>query len=323
LDGPAQPHDLVPLGQGLARALVGAATPAPALEFSTGAVDMLISASSCRALLRRPARHHPRMRDDAQVCVLRIQVGCRLSSLAQTSSRVNQKSDTLASLLRVALVGAPNVGKSTLFNRLTKVRKHGRRKRRGGRAIVDKRPGVTRDRREDPGRLAELRFSLVDTPGLELLPDQRQVAAVQTLRSQPGSVDFDRRLNSADGDSELWKAVATQTALAVAEAHVVLLCYDAKAGISTLDLAFAHWLLKGQTMRTDGSGSPELMLVANKCEAAETGIGAGAAAINAAVAEGWQAGLGEPVAISAEHGTGMSDLYPVRYSLIPPVQIAG
>ena len=263
------------------------------------------------------------MRDDAQVCVLRIQVGCRLSSLAQTSSRVNQKSDTLASLLRVALVGAPNVGKSTLFNRLTKVRKHGRRKRRGGRAIVDKRPGVTRDRREDPGRLAELRFSLVDTPGLELLPDQRQVAAVQTLRSQPGSVDFDRRLNSADGDSELWKAVATQTALAVAEAHVVLLCYDAKAGISTLDLAFAHWLLKGQTMRTDGSGSPELMLVANKCEAAETGIGAGAAAINAAVAEGWQAGLGEPVAISAEHGTGMSDLYPVRYSLIPPVQIAG
>ena len=39
--------------------------------------------------------------------------------------------------------------------------------------MVDSRPGITRDRREDTGRLAELRFTLIDTPGLELLPDQR------------------------------------------------------------------------------------------------------------------------------------------------------
>ena len=57
----------------------------------------------------------------------------------------------------IAIVGRPNVGKSTLFNRLT-----GRKQ-----AIVDDRPGVTRDRREGQGRLAALEFKLIDTAGLE------------------------------------------------------------------------------------------------------------------------------------------------------------
>ena len=56
-----------------------------------------------------------------------------------------------------AIVGRPNVGKSTLFNRLTGTRH----------AIVDDQPGVTRDRREGDGRLAEMRFRLIDTAGLE------------------------------------------------------------------------------------------------------------------------------------------------------------
>ena len=56
-----------------------------------------------------------------------------------------------------AIVGRPNVGKSTLFNRLTGTRH----------AIVDDQPGVTRDRREGEGRLAEMRFRLIDTAGLE------------------------------------------------------------------------------------------------------------------------------------------------------------
>ena len=57
----------------------------------------------------------------------------------------------------LAIVGRPNVGKSTLFNRLTGTRH----------AIVDDQPGVTRDRREGDGRLAEMRFRLIDTAGLE------------------------------------------------------------------------------------------------------------------------------------------------------------
>ena len=58
---------------------------------------------------------------------------------------------------RIAIVGRPNVGKSTLFNRLAG-RQH---------ALVHDRPGVTRDRREGAGQLAALRFRLIDTAGLE------------------------------------------------------------------------------------------------------------------------------------------------------------
>jgi GTP-binding protein len=152
----------------------------------------------------------------------------------------------------VAIVGRPNVGKSTLFNRLV-----GKRL-----ALVDDTPGVTRDRREGAGRIGDLDFTVVDTAGLE-------EAAPEALESR----------------------MRQQTEQAVKAADLVLLLVDGRAGVTPLDRHFADWLRR--------SGRP-IRLVVNKCEGR-----AGAAGL----AEAWRLGLGEPLAISAEHGEGMGDLY--------------
>jgi GTPase len=127
----------------------------------------------------------------------------------------------------VAIVGRPNVGKSTLFNRLVG-KSH---------AIVDDTPGVTRDRREAEGRLADLRFKIIDTAGLE----------------------------DADDDS-LEARMQIQTEAALAEADVALMLLDARAGVTPLDKHFSQTLRRLDT---------PVVLVANKCEgkAVEAGIG--------------------------------------------------
>jgi len=118
----------------------------------------------------------------------------------------------------VAIMGRPNVGKSTLFNRLA------------GRplALVDDTPGVTRDRREAAGRIADLKFRLIDTAGLD-------EAAPETLGGR----------------------MRAQTESALAEADVALLVIDARSGVTPLDRHFARWLRRG--------GKP-VILVANKAE---------------------------------------------------------
>ena len=155
-------------------------------------------------------------------------------------------------MFTIALVGRPNVGKSTLFNRLI-----GRRH-----ALVDDTPGVTRDRREGEGRLADLHFQVVDTAGLE----------------------------EADPES-LAGRMRAQTERAIADADLVLMMVDARSGIMPLDEHFARLLRR----RGD-----KVVLLANKSEgaAARTGL-----------FEAFSLGLGEPVAISAEHNEGMADLY--------------
>jgi GTPase len=160
----------------------------------------------------------------------------------------------------VAIIGRPNVGKSTLFNRLV-----GRRL-----ALVDDRPGVTRDRREGEARLGDLEFTVIDTAGLE--------------ESAPDSLSGRMR---------------AQTETAIAQADAIFFMIDARVGPTPFDRAFAALSRK--------SGKPTV-LIANKSEgrlAEERRL------------EAYELGLGDPVAISAEHNEGMSDLYDALREALP------
>src|SRR6266851_2328998 len=156
--------------------------------------------------------------------------------------------------LKVAIVGRPNVGKSTLFNRLVGQKL----------ALVDDTPGVTRDRREGDAALGDLRFRVIDTAGLD----------------------------EAD-EGSLGARMQEQTIRALADADVALFIVDARDGITPLDRHFAELLRRG---------AAPVVLVANKAE----GRGGGSGAY-----EAFALGLGEPIAISAEHGDGMAELYAV------------
>lgn len=118
----------------------------------------------------------------------------------------------------VAIIGRPNVGKSTLFNRLV-----GKKL-----ALVDDRPGVTRDRREGEAALGHLRFNVIDTAGLE----------------------------EADKDS-LAGRMRAQTETAIAQADVILFMIDARLGLTPMDQPFAELVRR--------SGKP-VILLANKAE---------------------------------------------------------
>ena len=152
----------------------------------------------------------------------------------------------------VAIVGRPNVGKSTLFNRLV-----GKKL-----ALVDDRPGVTRDRREGEASLLGLDFRLIDTAGFE----------DEDPASLPGRM---RR----------------QTEAAVREADAALFLIDAREGLTPLDEEIARWLRAESTPVT---------VVANKAEgrSGESGI-----------LDSYRLGFGDPVALSAEHGEGIGDLF--------------
>ena len=161
----------------------------------------------------------------------------------------------------VVIAGRPNVGKSTLFNRLA-----GRRF-----ALVSDIPGVTRDRKEAEAMLRGRQVRLVDTAGLE-------EAAPDTL---PGRM-------------------RASSAAAVTEADLVLFVIDARAGITPADEHFARWLRRQDR---------PVLLVANKAEGRS---------VNTSVLDAYALGLGDPLAVSAEHGEGIADLMFEVADRLPP-----
>jgi GTPase len=158
----------------------------------------------------------------------------------------------MAKLPIVAIVGRPNVGKSTLFNRLV-----GKRL-----ALVDDRPGVTRDRREGDAHLLGLDFRVIDTAGYE---DEDPLTLPGRMRAQ--------------------------TSAAVQSADVALFMIDARAGVTPQDEEIARWLRSEAT---------PVILAANKAEGRSGEAG---------IIEAWSLGLGEAIALSAEHGEGVVDLF--------------
>ncbi len=160
---------------------------------------------------------------------------------------------------RIVLAGRPNVGKSTLFNRIV-----GRRK-----ALVSDTPGLTRDYREEDVNYLGLSFCLIDTAGIYELSEN-----TLSGRMHDNSMDI---ITSAD---------------------ICLFVIDGSKGVTTGDIEFANFLRK-QKIKT--------ILVANKCEGRLNKNG---------FYEVYELGLGDPVAISAEHNIGIRDLFQVVEPLL-------
>ncbi len=154
--------------------------------------------------------------------------------------------------MKISIIGRPNVGKSTLFNRFA-----GKRL-----ALVHDMPGMTRDRKEADGKLYDLKFKIVDTAGL------------------------------ADPDSsELTKRMFDQTKMAIDESDLILFVIDAREGITPFDQELAGMLRRQEK---------PIIVLANKCEGRNGEAG---------YAEAMGLALGDVIAVSAEHGEGLYDLY--------------
>jgi len=162
----------------------------------------------------------------------------------------------------VAIVGRPNVGKSTLFNRLIQKRL----------AIEESTPGVTRDRIYGQVEWCGRQFWVIDTGGLTFEEDQ------------------------------IAREIFFQVQMALDEAQVILLVVDVRSGLLPLDYTIAEMLRKADK---------PVLLAANKAEAAE-----------AAVADFFALGLGEPQPVSGAHGLGTGDLLDKIVAHLPVAEIS-
>lgn len=185
----------------------------------------------------------------------------------------------------VALVGRPNVGKSTLFNRLVGQRK----------AIVEDLAGTTRDRLYGDADWGGRDFIIVDTGGLEL--DALSTASTPETDDSTGF--------RAGVSSRLFlKEIRSQVEIAIAEADVIVFLVDAEAGLTGPDQDVARLL-----RRTD----KPVVLAANKADNQQR---------RSEAVEFYSLGLGDPIPISALHGTGTGDLLDAIVESLPLVDQA-
>lgn len=176
----------------------------------------------------------------------------------------------------VALVGRPNVGKSTLFNRLTGERL----------AIVDEIPGTTRDRLLAEADWSGYFFYVMDTGGIDPAKGKGQT---------PLSV----------GSNDFITQIREQAELAIQESDVILFVVDGQAGVTPADHEIAN-ILRRLQKKVNGQFLPPIILVVNKAESAK---------VRQVAAEFYELGMGDPYPVSGLHGTGTGDLLDevVRY----------
>ena len=172
----------------------------------------------------------------------------------------------------VALVGRPNVGKSTLFNRLAQERL----------AVVDAVPGTTRDRLMAEAEWAGVTFSIIDTGGI----DPTDTGPDGTL--EPLSI----------GSADFIEQIRMQAEIAIHDADAVMFITDVESGVTPADQEVAEILRHAQTDQ-DGKRSPPVILVVNKADNEERRTDA---------YQFYELGIGDPYPISALHGTGTGDM---------------
>ncbi len=177
----------------------------------------------------------------------------------------------------VAIVGRPNVGKSTLFNRLAGEEL----------AIVDDTPGTTRDRLFAESEWNGRRFHMIDTGGIDPTTGETTPLSI-------GSADYIQQIRD-------------QALVAAQEADAILFVVDATTGLTSSDKEVAD-LLRSRQKKRDGMNWPPLFLVVNKADNKLLREGA---------VEFFELGLGDPYAISANHGTGTGDLLDALVASFP------
>jgi len=181
----------------------------------------------------------------------------------------------------VAIVGRPNVGKSTLFNRLAERRM----------AIVDDIPGTTRDRLSTEVEWTGTVFDIIDTGGL----DPTQVGPGKG--QEPLSI----------GSHQFIDQIRTQAEIAIREADAILFVVDGQSGVTPADREITDSLRKSQVTR-DGESYPPILLVVNKCESDE---------VKQNAVQFFELGFKEVHIISAIHGSGTGDMLDVLVGVLP------
>jgi GTP-binding protein len=189
----------------------------------------------------------------------------------------------------VALVGRPNVGKSTLFNRLAGERL----------AVVDEVPGTTRDRLHADAEWNGRVFTVIDTGGIEVIPD----------RARKTDRVLDEHATPEQANKEFIPLIRAQAEVAIEESDAVIFVVDSESGLTSADREVAEILRRYQTER-GGEPWPPIFIAANKADNAERRQNA---------VEFYELGVGEVYPISALHGQGTGDLLDAVVASFAPI----